>query len=54
MKGKIIVIGSFDSDGRPINWRFDCLCIVPALAMTEDGFLWAGYSVAELKEIENK
>jgi hypothetical protein len=51
IRGTIIKIGYVDEDNIPQNWKFDCNFFVPAITITDDGLLYAGYSVEELKRI---
>ena len=56
-KGKIIEIGEFDGQGRPIGWTFSGegltdAAAIQAIALSEDGVSYAGYTIAELHEIK--
>ena len=51
MKGEILKVGYVDDNNQPQQWHFDCNNEVAALTYTEDGILWAGYSVEELRRI---
>lgn len=53
-KGKIIKMGTFDEEGKPTGWEFDC-CGGKATEITPEGEeLIADYTIAELHDIYNK
>lgn len=52
MKAEIVKVGCFNENGNPSGWHFDIGGKIPAITLKEDNnHLWAGYTVAELKEI---
>lgn len=51
MKADIVGIGSFDKDGNPQGWCFDCDQAVPAIEIRGGKVLYGGYSASELVEI---
>ena len=54
VKGEILKVGYVDTENVPQNWHFDINNGVPILTVTDDGFLYAGYSIDELKFISLK
>jgi hypothetical protein len=52
MKAKIVHTGTFDANGMPTGWTFDCAASIPGLAVATNGeILVAGYTFAELTEL---
>ncbi len=50
-KATIIKIGSFNSEGRPVEWEFDCHNNVPAIQYSSGALLYGGYSINELRAL---
>jgi hypothetical protein len=50
-KAQITKIGTVNEEGYAIGWGFDCLGDIPGINITDDGILYAGYSIEELRAI---
>jgi hypothetical protein len=44
-------IGKFNNHGSPAGWDFDRQNDIPAFSVTDNGVLYAGYTVEESKTI---
>ena len=52
LRGVVLRVGTFKADGNPVGWAFDCVGVVPALDVEDDGTIrLAGWSAAELREL---
>jgi hypothetical protein len=51
VKAELLKVGYVDENNVPQEWHFDCTHGIPILTIAEDGPLYGGWSVAELKEI---
>lgn len=54
MKAEIITVGTVNEEGQPKGWEFDCKGQVAGINITEQGVLWGGYTVEELRQIEKE